>query len=411
MPENIYVAGASSRARTTKAYLEYLYPYMRVRAFLVSPEMTDNSDMVDGVSVLKISRDSGINYNFKVYLGTRGINHNKLINELMDIGFKRENIIPVSAELDTKLRNDYVKKKFGEAGKSFVKFEELATGYLDRGDNNLSVLSGVGAAYHVDPGKVDSKFTYGDMCDADGGVLGGVLSDACIYIASSIYDSKLSDPYTPLLEEMPIMVGAALTDERLTLPRLGHSAGVVSDDTGDNISLRNRQFCELTGLYWIWKNAPQDIVGLVHYRRHFLLPVDWAGIFLKKHVDVILPVPLFVAPSIVDNYRHRHVSDDWNIMMDVIKERYPEEYASAKEFFKDGLYSPCNMLIARKKVLDEMCAWMFPVLFDVVERIGEHSDKYQNRYPGFMSERLITFFFENRRDRYRVIYADKNFLA
>jgi hypothetical protein len=88
-----------------------------------------------------------------------------------------------------------------------------------------------------------------------------------------------------------------------------------------------------------------------------------------------------------------------------------EEYQEAKLFFKGNLYSPCNMFIMRREVLDDLCQWMFPKLFAVAGHGGINDDTYQNRYPGFISERLITFFFDKHRDKYKVMYADKNFLA
>ncbi|MCI7478154.1 MAG: DUF4422 domain-containing protein [Selenomonadales bacterium] len=47
------------------------------------------------------------------------------------------------------------------------------------------------------------------------------------------------------------------------------SIGYTPDNTGDNISSKNPHFCELTGLYWAWKNLDADYLGLVHYRRYF----------------------------------------------------------------------------------------------------------------------------------------------
>ena len=47
------------------------------------------------------------------------------------------------------------------------------------------------------------------------------------------------------------------------------SIGFAGDNTGDHISAKNPQFCELTGLYWAWKNVDADYIGLAHYRRHF----------------------------------------------------------------------------------------------------------------------------------------------
>lgn len=358
---NIYIAGASSRARTTKAYLEFLYPDTKVQAFLVSPEMDDNPKVQDGIPVLAIG--NGLDTQCKVYLGTRGVNHEKLTSELMAVGFNEGNIIPVSLELDTKLRNRFAEKRYPLLGKDFTKFDSLRCQHLSEKEVN-----------------------------------------ACIYQASSAFDSKLTDSYTPLKEEMLIQVGAALTDKRI-------ADGVITDNTGDNISEKNRQFCELTGLYWIWKHAKEDVVGLVHYRRHFLLPDNWLEVFDDNKVDVILPVPLYVAPNVEVNYKERHTPSDWDFVMGYIKDHYSEDYDQAAAFFQDGFYSPCNMFIARHQVLDELCSWMFPIIFALADYAGIREDAYQNRYPGFISERLITYFFESRRDKYRVVYADKNFLS
>ena len=80
--------------------------------------------------------------------------------------------------------------------------------------------------------------------------------------------------------------------------------GYQGDNTGDNISRKNPYFCELTGLYWAWKNLDTDYIGLVHYRRHFSmskkLPKDIEGRIknvltteqvdkLLNEVDIILP--------------------------------------------------------------------------------------------------------------------------
>lgn len=352
----VYIFGAHSRARTFAAYLQYLYPEMTVAAYLYDNEEA-NPKRIESTSVIRLNDNAVLDTELPVYIGTRGIHHPQVIRHLKQLGF--EKIYPVTVELDLQLRNAYMNKYFSSIGREFVKIDRLCQPEKDK--------------------------------------------QAVIYVARSAFDRPLRQdcPLEPYEKE--IQAGAALTEVRL-------SDGILTDCRGENISDRNRQFCELTALYWIWKHAQEEIIGLAHYRRRFILPEDWYIRMQTYRIDVILPLPLYVAPSLEENYKKRHDPSDWNDMMDCLKGRDEEEYKEAKAFFEKNLYSPCNMFIMRRNVLDELCCWLFPVLFAVAEHGGEKRDSYQNRYPGFLSERLISFYFEKNRDKYKVVYSDKNFL-
>lgn len=372
MEDRIYIVGAHSRAQTFVEYLRLLYPETGVEAFLYDNEES-NPEKIGMTPVLQMDGELKLNFDCPVYIATRGIYHEKLAGRLKEMGFRE--IRPVTPALDIRLRNAYVKKYYACRRQAFLKLEELGTG------------GSAGA----------EKTVRSDL------EIAGKL-ESVVYVVRSIFDKPLRHPYLLASYEREIQAGAALTGERLY-------PGVFTDDMGDNISDRNKQFCELTALYWIWKQAREGIVGLAHYRRHFILPEDWELRMQNNQVDVVLPVPLYVAPSLANNFKSRHSILEWDCMMDCLKKRNVLECQEAENFFRGNLYSPCNMFIMRREALNDLCEWLFPVLFCVADHIGWKEDGYQNRYPGFLSERLISFFFEKNREKYKVAYADKNFLA
>lgn len=363
MNKEVYIFGAQSRAKTLMGYFEELYEDVRILAFLVD-NLADNERQIDGIPVLQFDTNvDKLHLDVPVFLATKGIFHSDIEGRLQKAGFQR--IIPVSPAIDNEFRNAYVRHKYSREGRKFNKLEQLCVG------EDCSIKKN---------------------------------QSACIYMAKSIYDNPLQSSYVRPDYEKPIQVGAALTSERL-------EPGILTDCEGDNISEKNRQYCELTALYWIWKHAPEEIVGLAHYRRHFILPDHWQEIMVTNHIDVILPVPTYVAPSIDENYRERHDPSDWDYLLEYLKNDLPTDYEEARRVFAGNLYSPCNMFIMRREILDELCTWMFPILDAVAEHGGEKTDTYWNRYPGFISERLITLYFDKYKDRYTIAYADKNFIS
>jgi len=51
--------------------------------------------------------------------------------------------------------------------------------------------------------------------------------------------------------------------------------GYTKDNTGDNISSKNSMYCELTGLYWAWKNLDADYIGLALIKNFFLVTIGY----------------------------------------------------------------------------------------------------------------------------------------
>ena len=73
--------------------------------------------------------------------------------------------------------------------------------------------------------------------------------------------------------------------------------GYTKDDTGDNISIKNPYFCELTGLYWAWKNLDSEYIGLAHYRRHFSLKGNKNKLLTLKETDKLLDSVDIITPN------------------------------------------------------------------------------------------------------------------
>ena len=177
--------------------------------------------------------------------------------------------------------------------------------------------------------------------------------------------------------------------------------GFAGDNTGEHISAKNPTFCELTGLYWAWKNLDADYIGLAHYRRHFggrgkgeplsRVLTEAEAVRLLEGKDGLLPKKRnYYIETLYSHYAHTMHVEPLDVTGEIIRERYPA-YAEAFERLKSRRSAHMfNMLILRRDHLDAYCTWLFDILFELERRVDTTAyDAFHGRFFGRVSELLL----------------------
>jgi len=186
------------------------------------------------------------------------------------------------------------------------------------------------------------------------------------------------------------------------------SIGYDGDDTGENISEKNANYCELTGLYWAWKNLDADVIGLVHYRRHFMSPFrggsKWERVIngaevekiLQNH-DIIVPCKRnYIVETNESQYIHAHGSDCWNLMCKTICSDHAAYVPALDKVRKFTSGHKFNMFIMKRQALDDYCSWLFSILEKIEEGWLE-----KNRILGHISERMFDVWLYSNENKYK----------
>ena len=156
----------------------------------------------------------------------------------------------------------------------------------------------------------------------------------------------------------------------------------IGDDTGENISCMNPLFCELTAIYWAWKNyeniGSPERIGLCHYRRYFM---DFGS-----DQEVVAPI-YYLHKTIRDQFNCHHDSNQLIQAIDLLPNK--ELRNCVNEYLDQNVGYFFNMFILPKSIFFEYCGILFPILFELSETSQwENLDRYQRRMPGFLAERL-----------------------
>ena len=210
----------------------------------------------------------------------------------------------------------------------------------------------------------------------------------------------------------PIQVGRVLKNFNLEY--------CIPDNTGENISEKNDTWCELTALYWAWKNLDADVYGLCHYRRYLsfqdnenynvitsTMETDFQKSMTEENIwkmcsqyDIITGPIWEIHPAGVEKsmtgyefYKKEHIISDLNITLKIIEERFPEYYYAALNSLTSEQCFFMNLMVLRKDLFFKYCEFLFGVLERAEKEISLIGrDAYQRRVFGFLAERLSNIF-------------------
>ena len=208
---------------------------------------------------------------------------------------------------------------------------------------------------------------------------------------------------------------------------------MIGDDSGENISIKNQYFSELTGVYWVWKHTSQEITGCCHYRRFFtaqpepfiyklkrllyfparlhrkrigLIYTTNTRLFeprilnqteieiLMNQYEAILPQARELKYTVETHFKRYHDINDLYLLKSILAEKHPD-YLEAFQSVMNGkkLYAN-NMFILKNEHYQKFMKWLFDVLFEFEQRIdlNKYTD-YQKRIMGFIAERSLNIWF------------------
>lgn len=219
----------------------------------------------------------------------------------------------------------------------------------------------------------------------------------------------------------PIFIGAAINKN--------NPLNMLRDDKGENISIKNPSYCELTAQYWAWKNLDADYYGFCHYRRYFSFAQKWhtqdvwgminesnpteQGLLQRYGWDEISIRNCLeetdIVTTLVQDIRkfpdsnknlYRHYASASNLyikdvdtLLEIIKDKYPDYHNDALNFFNGHQACFCNMFIMRKDIFFDYCKWLFDILAEFELRADmSHYNKQALRTPGHLAERLLNIY-------------------
>lgn len=198
----------------------------------------------------------------------------------------------------------------------------------------------------------------------------------------------------------PIHVGRAISKYKSEM------AGMIGDDTGDNISDKNPFFCELTAQYWAWKNLNDiEYIGLCHYRRYFMKQFTFENIDKEiEGYDIILSNKYYLNQNILSFLSDSLTPEDVDLFFLYMSQFCKNNFKIFKQFYiNQNWYNPSNMFVCKKQLFNEFCEWQFKILNDLFQIIPISPYSREKRLMGYLAETLLPFYAKLRKWRIKEV--------
>lgn len=223
---------------------------------------------------------------------------------------------------------------------------------------------------------------------------GKVAADLVMYEVMSHRDKILHN--RPKLKpfERTIQAGAAIAERRLA---------TLTDDTGDNISRQNRQYCEMTAVYWVWKNTTSRWVGIEHYRRHLLVQ----PMLLHEDVDAILPLPYMAYPNTLAQFGRFVDQEVIEALWQTLNEAEPNKFDEYTRILQGKYQYTYNLLCAKREVFADYCAWFFGLTRRLEKKADKAPTLVETRALSYVAEVLTNLYFMSRQNKLNIRHTAK----
>lgn len=253
---------------------------------------------------------------------------------------------------------------------------------------------------------------------------------------------------------VPIHVGRALTSTTSKDGKMSTEENqwllnnMIGDDTGDNISAKNREFCELTALYWAWKNYDElgdpDYIGFMQYRRQLIFTkeknksVKFSQIEYEKITenymreigiddetilkevegkDGLIFAPFSYSKTVYGQfYELTFPPFDLNFSvfekaLDILRTKYPDYSEACNQYLEGREHYWFNCFVMKKEHFFGYCDWLFSILFELEKQADlTYETVNGRRVLAYIAERLHGIFYTKNLKSWKISMYPLSFI-